>query len=278
MIFRLPAPSLSLALAGTMTQDANAHEEYGDDLVALLQLIWGEGFMTPGGASYIHTTIAGRDLSGKLLLDIGSGLGGHDIVLAKDYGAEVVGIDIEPGLVKRARHLVEREGLAGRIRIELVTPGPLPFPAEMFDVVYSSGALTQIANKKGMFLECFRVLKPGGSLLFYDWMKAPGPYSADMLYFFKMEGLTYAMDTLEAHGALLADAGFTDIELEDATEEYRRDARAELEMMKGALRPKMVQLLGPDTAKHFVEDWRSMTVVLDKGEMRPGRYRARKPV
>jgi phosphoethanolamine N-methyltransferase len=40
----------------------------------------------------------------------------------------------------------------------------------------------------------------------------------------------------------------------------------------------MVELLGEKGAQHFIEDWRSMTVVLDKGEMRPGRYRARKPV
>ena len=260
-----------------MPGETERHEEYGDEMVALLQLIWGEGFMTPGGPAYIRKTVAGRDLAGKRVLDIGSGLGGHDIVLARDYGAEVVGVDIEPELVKRARRLVEREGLSGRIRSELIRPGKLPFPSESFDVVYSSAAFTQIADKKGMFDECFRVLRPGGLLLFYDWMKGPGPYSQDMLYFFEMEGLTYAMDTLEAHGALLAGAGFADIELEDGTEEYRQDAHREYELMKGELLPKMVELLGPEKAAHFVEDWRSMTVVLDKGEMRPGRYRARKP-
>src|SRR5262249_4594017 len=46
-------------------------------------------------------------------LDIGSGLGGPGIVLASDYGAEVIGIDIEPGLVRRARRLVERRNLSG---------------------------------------------------------------------------------------------------------------------------------------------------------------------
>lgn len=260
-----------------MQSDADTHEEYGDDMVALLQLIWGEGFMTPGGAGYIRTTIAGRHLGGRRVLDIGSGLGGHDIVLARNYGAEVIGVEIEPGLVARARRLVDREGLSHRIRFELVKPGPLPFADECFDVVYSSGAFTQIADKRGMFRQCYRVLKPGGLLLVYDWMKAPGSYSPDMLYFFKMEELTYAMDTLDAHGAQLAEAGFADVELEDATEEYRRGAMAEYELMKGSLRPKMMELLGPEGAEHFIEDWRSLTVVLIKGELRPGRYRARKP-
>jgi phosphoethanolamine N-methyltransferase len=261
-----------------MPSGTERHEEYGEDMVAMLQLIWGEGFMTPGGPAYIHKTIADRDLSDKRVLDIGSGLGGHDIVLARDYGAQVVGVDIEPELVARARRLIEREGLSDRIRSELIEPGRLPFPSESFDVVYSSAAFTQIADKKGMFAECFRVLRPGGLLLFYDWMKGPGPYSEDMLHFFEMEGLTYAMETLEAHGVLLAEAGFLDIELEDGTEEYRRDAHREYELLKGELSAKMLTLLGPEKAAHFVEDWRSMTVVLDKGEMRPGRYRARKPL
>lgn len=260
-----------------MSEHGERPGEYGDDMIALLQLIWGEGFMTPGGAACIGRTVAGHDLAGKRVLDIGSGLGGQDLVLARDYGAKVVGIDIEPDLVERARRLVAREGLADRIRIELARPGPLAFPDESFDAVYSSGAFTQIADKAGIFGECRRVLKSGGHLLVYDWMKAPGPYSADMLYFFKMEGLTYAMDTLEAHGDLLAEVGFADIEIEDASEEYRRDAHAEYELMKGALRPRMLELLGPEQTEHFIEDWRSMTVVLDKGEMRPGRYRARKP-
>ena len=40
---------------------------------------------------------------------------------------------------------------------------------------------------------------------------------------------------------------------------------------------KMRELLGPEQQAHFLEDWRAMTVVLDKGELRPGRYRGRKP-
>ncbi len=39
----------------------------------------------------------------------------------------------------------------------------------------------------------------------------------------------------------------------------------------------MGELLGPEKRAHFIEDWRAMTVVLDKGELRTGRLRARKP-
>jgi phosphoethanolamine N-methyltransferase len=254
------------------------HDEYDDNMIAMLELIWGEGFMTPGGADYVRQTIGSHDLTDKRVLDIGCGIGAHDIVLAQEFGARVVAIDLEAPLLERARKRVAMLGLSDRIEFRQTEPGPLPFSAAQFDVVYSSGAFTQIADKDGMFREVFRVLEPGGRFLVYDWMKSPGPISDDMRYFYKMEGLTYAMETLERHGEILRHVGFTEIELIDSWDQYRRLAREEYEQMKGPLHPRMVELLGAEKAAHFVEDWRSMVVVLEKGEHRPGRYRARKPL
>jgi phosphoethanolamine N-methyltransferase len=121
------------------------------------------------------------------------------------------------------------------------------------------------------------VLRPGGLFISYDWMRGPEPYSAEMLYWFKVEGLTYAMETLEAHGPLLRDAGFVDVKLADDGGWYRRRVHEELALMRGPLAPRMRALLGPEQEAFFLEDWRAMAVVLDKGELRPGRYSGRKP-
>ena len=48
-------------------------------------------------------------------------------------------------------------------------------------------------------------------------------------------------------------------------------------MVKGELYPRMVELIGQSDADHFVEDWRAMVVVIDKGEMRQGYCRGRRP-
>lgn len=253
------------------------HDEYDDRMIAMLELIWGEGYMTPGGPDYVRETVGSHDLKGLSVLDIGCGIGGQDVVLARDFGARVVGLDIEAPLLDRARKLIMRHGLQDRVDFKLTVPGPLPFPDAQFDAVYSSGAFTQIADKEGMFREVFRVLKPGGWFLVYDWMRSPGPYSDDMRYFFEVEGLTYAMETIERHGEILRAVGFTAIELVDSWDQYRRLAKREYEQMKGPMFPTMVEMLGPEKAKHFVENWRAMVVVLEKGEHRPGRYRARKP-
>lgn len=250
--------------------------EYHDAMIKLLELIWGEGFMAPGGEGNVHKQVAGLDLQNKRVLDIGCGLGGPDHILASRYGASVVGIDLEEHLVTRARSRAAELGVAGRTEFLVVEPGPLYFAGTSFDVVLSSGAFTQIARKQDMFEECLRVLKPGGVLTSYDWMKGEGEYSEDMFYFFEMEGLTYAMDTIENHRSLLETAGFTDIELTDASEWYRRQVGREYAQLKGDLYPRVVDLIGREDADHFVENWRAMSVVCEKGEMKQVYLRATK--
>ena len=110
-----------------------------------------------------------------------------------------------------------------------------------------------------------------------DWMRGPEPYSKDMEYWFEMEGLTYHMRPLGFYSRALAAAGFADIEVEDTSDDSRRLCDAEYEQMKGPLNAKMEAILGAETRDHFVENWRAMTVVLHKGELRTGRIRARKP-
>ena len=259
-------------------QAAASHsDEYDDAMVAMLELIWGEGFLAPGGAATVRKAVNGLALTDKALLDIGCGIGGGDLVLAGELGAQVTGIDLEQPLIERARRRAAAASLRDRITYHRTEPGPLDFTDGSFDVVYSSGCFTQVEDKAGMFAEVFRVLRPGGFFTVYDWMKGPDPYSADMRTWFELEGLTYAMDTLEAHGRLLGEAGFIEIALEDDGGWYRDHCRSEYETMQGPLKDRMLESLGREKQAHFIENWRAMLVVLEKGELRPGFYRGRKP-
>lgn len=252
-------------------------DEYDDAMVAMLELIWGEGFLAPGGSATVRRAVGGLDLAGKAVLDIGCGIGGGDLVLAGELGAQVTGIDLELPLIERARRSAEAAGLADRIAFRHTEPGPLDFADGSFDVVYSSGCFTQVEDKAGMFAEVFRVLKPGGTFTVYDWMKGPDPYSTDMRTWFELEGLTYAMETLDAHGKLMEDAGFVEVALEDDGGWYRDHCRGEYEKMQGPFKDRMLDALGREKQKHFIENWRAMLVVLESGELRPGFYRGRKP-
>jgi len=257
-----------------MTHD----EEYGDNMVTMLELIWGEGYMAPGGPGNVAKLLSGIETQGKRILDIGCGIGGPALEMAKSHGAQVVGIDLEAPLIERANQSAHDLGLAGRCGFQAVDAGDLPFANESFDVVISSGAFTQTPNKNEIFAEAFRVLKCGGTLSSYDWLKSPGEFSEDMLYWFKMEELTYALETLEGFSQYFDAAGFANVASEDATAWYREEARREYDLLKGDLYPRMVELLGKKDADHFVENWRSLVVVLDNGEMRQGYCRGQRPI
>jgi len=255
-----------------------AHEsEYDDALVTLLELIWGEGYMAPGGEGNVAKIAEGLDMRNKRVLDIGCGIGGPSLYLARNYGANVVGTDLEPQLIEHARRSAEKHGLEAKTDFRVVEAGPLGFPNESFDFVVSSGAFTQIANKLEMFVEIFRVLKPGGVFSCYDWMKGEGDYSEDMRYWFEQEGLTYAMATTERYGEILREAGFVDVSVVDRSDWYREKVREEYERLRGELYPRAVELIGRQEADHRVENWRAMVVVCDKGELRQAYTRGRKP-
>ena len=252
-------------------------DEYNDNMVRMLELIWGEGYMAPGGAGNVARLLRGMETAGRLVLDIGCGLGGPAFEMAQTHGARVIGIDLEAPLIERARRSAAMLGLDGQCIFQAVQAGELPFDDQSFDIVISSGAVTQTADAGALFTEAFRVLKPGAYLSCYEWLRTEAEYSAAMRDWFRLEGLTYAMKTLEQYHELLLEAGFENVETEDATAWYQKEARREYELMRGELFATMVELLGKADADRFVANWRAMLLVIDGGEMRQGYLRGRRP-
>jgi phosphoethanolamine N-methyltransferase len=102
--------------------------EYDDGMQALLQIIWGDGFLSPGGAAEVARLLEGSDIGGCAVLDVGCGLGAIDELLVNEYRAgSVVGIDVDPSLLAGMQARIERAGMTDRIRAVRVDGGPLPF-------------------------------------------------------------------------------------------------------------------------------------------------------
>jgi len=254
-----------------------SHEnEYHDNMVTMLELIWGEGYMAPGGAGNVAKLLDGLETQGKRVLDVGCGIGGPAFEIARTHGSNVVGIDLEAPLIERATATTRKFGLEGKCEFRTVDVGPLPFADQSFDIVLTSGALTQTNDTNKLVDECYRVLAPGGHLTSYEWMKSEREYSDDMHYWFKVEELTYALNTLDEFAVLFRNSGLADIMATDASSWYRPEVRREYELIKGDLYDRMVELLGQADADHFVENWRAMAIVIENGELRQGYCRGRR--
>ena len=253
--------------------------EYDASMQKFLQLVWGDGFLSPGGAEELARLLDDSDISGCRVLDIGCGLGAIDELLVKQYhAASVIGIDVDPTLLERMRARIERARMTGCIQGLQVTGGPLPFADASFDVVFSKDSLVQIPDKPAIFAEVLRVLRPAGRFIASDWLRGgTAQYSAEMLEFFRLEGIAYNMATLVESAEGLRAAGFDKVEIRDRHDWYLELARRELQAMEGPLHPMIAQRIGFERARHFIDNWRQLLIVLERGELRPGHLKAVKP-
>jgi sarcosine/dimethylglycine N-methyltransferase len=107
------------------------------------------------------------------VLDIGCGIGGPARWIAAKYGCRVTGVDLTAEFCEAARELNALCGLADRVRILHGSALALPAPDNSFDRAYSQAALMNVSDKRGVFREAFRVLRPDGTL--YLFLAGAGP-------------------------------------------------------------------------------------------------------
>lgn len=105
-----------------------------------------------------RTGIRPEDLAGKLILDVGCGMGRFAEVATR-WGARVVGIDLSAACEVAARNLAERDFVA--LQADVME---LPFAPESFDCIYSIGVLHHTPDCERAFKSLPQYLKPGGTI------------------------------------------------------------------------------------------------------------------
>jgi 2-polyprenyl-3-methyl-5-hydroxy-6-metoxy-1,4-benzoquinol methylase len=127
--------------------------------------------------AYIETPLRemlnhfGVDLTGKRVLDCGSGVGASSILLSGLGAEQVDGIDVLGECVQAARQRVAEEGLSGSITFQLLMAGDsIPLPDATYDVVMANALIEHIPpqSRAGFLREWWRLLRPGGYLLIRD--------------------------------------------------------------------------------------------------------------
>ncbi|SPJ30610.1 class I SAM-dependent methyltransferase [Falsiruegeria mediterranea] len=252
---------------------------YDRQVIDFLEELWGEGFLSPGGVEEVARVVEGVDLKGKHILDIGCGSGAIAVLLAGEMEAgKVTGIDVEAPVCEAARQRVRDAGLEGRVEIIEVSPGPMPFDAEMFDVVFSKDSIIHIPDKATLAAEVLRVLKPGGVFAASDWLtNHDGDMSPEMAHYVKMEDLEFQMASPAKYRVAMEEAGFEAVELVNRNPWYAQVSAAELAELTGPNRAKWEARHGADFIKHQIEIWDAMQPVLKSGEHCPHHIRGRKP-
>jgi len=117
---------------------------------------------------------------GARVLEVGCGPGYLSTRLAREYGLEVTGLDLDPAMIERARANADR---AVHERLPSFVVGDvasLPFPDESFDLVVSTMSMHHWADPTAGLAEIDRVLRPGARALIWDFRQGFVPFHARM--------------------------------------------------------------------------------------------------
>lgn len=219
-------------------------KQFYDASSSLWETIWGEhmhhGYYGADGQKQVERRQAQIDLIHELLnwtaeklgrdvtknlstfIDVGCGIGGSTLYLAQYCNAKGVGITLSPVQATRARE----RAAAANISCEFQVADALnmPFADQSFDLVWSLESGEHMPDKQKFLQECYRVLKPGGTLILATWCHRPtdaaagGALTADetkhLADLYRVYYLPYVI-SLPEYAAIAHNCGFQNIHTVD---------------------------------------------------------------
>ncbi|HUD00157.1 MAG TPA: methyltransferase domain-containing protein [Candidatus Polarisedimenticolaceae bacterium] len=107
---------------------------------------------------------------GETILDVGCGAGMDLLLAARRTGASgrAIGIDPTPAMIEHAKCAALKTGVWQNVTIRRGTAEELSLQSGTIDVVISNGMMNLSSDKRRMFSEIYRVLRPGGRLYLAD--------------------------------------------------------------------------------------------------------------
>lgn len=198
--------------------------DFWDQLSEGWHAIWGPHIHH--GYYEAHSTLSPRDAQEKLIeklvnlldlapqshiLDVGCGMGGSSLYLAKNYDAIVTGITLSPKQVELARNNAQKHHVK-QVVFQVEDALRLnSFSDNSFDIVWSLESCEQFFDKNKFIQEAYRVLKPGGQLMLATWCSNREEYEGALEKKYKKLCLAFDlpyMPTIECYRALLTTQKF----------------------------------------------------------------------
>ncbi|HAF14778.1 MAG TPA: SAM-dependent methyltransferase [Blastocatellia bacterium] len=200
------------------------------------------------GLSCGNPTAIAHLREGETVVDLGSG-GGLDVFLAAERvgpQGRAIGIDMTPEMIDLARRNAGKRQAAGataNVEFHLATIDALPLADSSVDCVISNCVINLAPDKRAVFREIARVLKPGGRLAVSDIaLKQPLPAELgdDVMAYV---GCIAGAIPIEDYRQGLVEAGFSNVEVVDSGADLH--AYAKVENQAGCCSPAMTETSAP---------------------------------
>jgi len=155
---------------------------------------------------------------GETVLDLGSGAG-FDCFLASPRvgdGGRIIGVDMTPEMIEKARENA-RNGNYQNVEFRLGEIENLPVADDQVDIVISNCVINLAPDKKRVFGETYRVLKPGGRIMISDIVllaELPDSIKNSMAAYI---GCVSGAIRKEEYLKTISEAGFRDVKVMEET-------------------------------------------------------------
>lgn len=218
---------------------------------------------------------------------IGKGLEGVDLCCCNGAGmrflvrfrgvAGMTGVDATETVIKRGRQRSEMEGLSDRIRFVLSDVCNSTLPPASADFVWGEDAWCYVTDKPKLIAEAARLVKPGGTIAFTDWVEGPAGLSdAEAERFLRFMKFANVQD-IPGYSRLLAENG-CDVVCAEDTARFAPYVDLYLNMLDMQLTYDALRIIGFDTdlMQALAGEMSFLRDLAHSGKVAQGRFIARK--
>lgn len=198
---------------------------------------------------------------GTRLLEIGAGSGWPALYLAQTSGCDATLADIPLAAIRIASDRVRVEPPTGAITMTVADGSALPFRDGRFDTISHSDVLCCLAPKRQVLVECRRVIRDGGRMVFSVIYTAPNLSATD--YNRAVEAGPPYMESEAEYPHLLDETGWLVDERIDVSVAYEETGRRHIREVE-AREAGMRALLGDEEYTEMLERrYRNVRVVAE---------------
>lgn len=276
-------------------------QQYTNEGIVKYQMIFGDGFVSPGGIESTEEFSKMLDVStDDSVLDLGCGVGGAAFFIARkvrgafvrvlifdsstsfcfviisccvQYGCYVYGVDLSVNMIMCALESAAASGNGDKVSFEVSDASKRELPGNSYDAVFSRDAFFYVGNKAALLKKIFKVMKPGGRLVITDYCAGSAETVEFKTY---VSERSYHLASIEEYESLLRDAGFEVKMIEDRSSQLLECIDREIKKVDSD-EDKFTKELGPAVVENLRKSWRKKSEFVKNKDHKWGLFVAVKP-
>jgi cyclopropane fatty-acyl-phospholipid synthase-like methyltransferase len=243
----------------------------------VVEKVWGEGYVTPGGAEQVKKLLPLMELDKKKsVLVLGAGLGGVNQTIVEATGAWVTGLECDPELAKLGHESMVRANLKRQAPVRFNDLEHLEMKAKSIDAALSFEGTDTVTDKQSLFSGVVDALRVHGELYFSTLALPDTNAPNDIVKLWLASEPSSATPhpwPVEATQALLTSLNMEVRPVEDQTADYRRWVMGGFMNFLSNLKKAELLEIAQDLMSE-AEYWTARIKAIDSGGLKMVRFHA----